>query len=155
MAKKAYVELSPGGLIIETDDPSRWPEGRAMGKTEGERAHRAYARAQLLELVKPGDTIYTVLRHVSSSGMFRRIDLYVMRDNEPRFLSGYAATAMGYTRKREKEGIEISGCGMDMGFELVYNLGRTLWPEGTDKPHGTRNGEPDSDGGYALKHRWL
>ena len=22
-------------------------------------------------------------------------------------------------------------------------------------PHGTRNGEPDSTGGYALKHRWL
>lgn len=23
------------------------------------------------------------------------------------------------------------------------------------EPHGRRNGDPDSDGGYALKHRWL
>ena len=52
-------------------------------------------------------------------------------------------------------GAIIQGCGMDMGFSLVYELGAYLWPEGTDKPHGTRNGEPDSDGGYALNHRWL
>jgi hypothetical protein len=30
-----------------------------------------------------------------------------------------------------------------------------LWPNGTDTPHGTRNGEPDTNGGYALKHRWM
>jgi len=44
---------------------------------------------------------------------------------------------------------------IDMGFHVVYNLGRTLWPEGTPEPHGTRNGEPDRDGGYALNHQWL
>jgi hypothetical protein len=44
---------------------------------------------------------------------------------------------------------------MDMGFDLVYSLGSALWPNGTDTPHGTRNGEPDSDGGYALKQSAL
>jgi hypothetical protein len=44
---------------------------------------------------------------------------------------------------------------MDVCFAAVYNLGRTLWPNGTDKPHGTRNGTPDTDGGYALKNRSL
>ena len=52
-------------------------------------------------------------------------------------------------------GLVIGGCGMDMGFHVVYNLGRAMWPDGTPDPHGTRNGEPDRDGGYALKHRWL
>ena len=52
-------------------------------------------------------------------------------------------------------GLRVSGCGMDMGFHVVYNLGYALWPDGTPEPHGTRNGAPDSDGGYALKHRWL
>jgi hypothetical protein len=49
----------------------------------------------------------------------------------------------------------MSGAGMDMGFELVYRLGQAMWPNGTPEPHGTRNGQPDSDGGYALEHKWL
>jgi hypothetical protein len=53
------------------------------------------------------------------------------------------------------DGITIGGCGMDMGFELVYQLGYALWPNGTPAPHGTRNGEPDTNGGYALRQRWL
>ena len=52
-------------------------------------------------------------------------------------------------------GIKIAGCGEDLGFALGYELGMTLWPQGTPKPHGMRNGEPDSNGGYALKHRWI
>lgn len=66
----------------------------------------------------------------------------------------WAARALGY-RIGKHGGIVVGGCGMDMGFHLVYNLGRTLWPTGTDNPHGRRNGHPDSDGGYALKHGWL
>jgi hypothetical protein len=49
----------------------------------------------------------------------------------------------------------VNGCGMDMGFSVVCNLGAMLWPMGTDTPHGTRNGAPDSAGGYALKHKWI
>lgn len=150
---QSYIELD-GGLIIKTDDASLWTDGKRLSAKEGKAKHKAYARARLLEMLKPGDTVYTVLRHVSSSGMSRRIDLYVMKDNEPRFLSGYAATVL--EEKHSKDGgIVISGCGMDMGFELVYRLGHALWPNGTDKPHSMRNGEPDTDGGYALNHSWL
>lgn len=59
------------------------------------------------------------------------------------------------TRAQRNGGIKCDGCGMDMGFQLVYSLGRTLWPLGTHEPHGKRNGQPDREGGYALKHRWL
>ena len=52
-------------------------------------------------------------------------------------------------------GVVVQGCGMDMGFDLVYSLGYAIWPKGTPKPHGKRNGEPDRDGGYALKHSWI
>ena len=38
---------------------------------------------------------------------------------------------------------------MDMGFQAVYCLGLSLWPDGTPEPHSTRNGEPDTNGGYA------
>lgn len=114
--------------------------------------------AWLRKRLKSGDTIYTVLRHVSASGMTRHIAFVLQRGTrkEPVELHpNYAiATILGY-RQAKDGSLIVSGCGMDMGFAVVYNLGATLWPKGTKKPHGTRNGEPDSDGGYALKHRWL
>ncbi len=66
-----------------------------------------------------------------------------------------AAKAMERTFDSDKSGIRIGGCGMDMGFSLVYDLGATLWPKGTPKPHSRRNGEDDRSGGYALKHEWM
>ena len=111
------------------------------------------SRAYLLKALKPGATVLTVLRNVSRSGMSRRIDLYTVHKGETVYLSGSAAVVMG--DPRPNDGIKVGGCGMDMGFHLVYNLGATLWPKGTPKPHGSRNGVPDSDGGYALKQSWL
>lgn len=128
--------------------------------TKIERAsEKAESLAELRKLLAPGSTVYTVLRHVSSSGMSRRIDLYVIlpdRDGKPRlqFLSGYVGRVLGYKRHKDG-GLVVGGCGMDMGFHLVHSLGYAMWPDGTPAPHGRRNGVPDSDGGYALRHEWI
>jgi hypothetical protein len=124
------------------------------------------AKADLLELLKPGDTIFTMLVHRSRSGMYRVIDLFVIKDNEPLRLSYNASILLeGYDRKWE--GCRASGCGMDMGFHLVYSLGHALWPEGfecignkcpsNDHFNGDRNHKPHhhDSGGYALQQRWL
>ena len=113
------------------------------------------AKERLLEILKPGTTIYTMLKHVSASGMSRSIQLKIVQDGDICDISYYAARAMGDKIDSKHGGIRVAGCGMDMGFHLVYNLGAALWPQGTDKPHGTRNGEPDRDGGYALNQRWI
>jgi hypothetical protein len=118
-----------------------------------------YAKERIREMIKPGDTIYTVLRHCSKSGMTRHIDLYAIVDGENRYLSGYAATIMR-DRIAKTGGIVVTGCGMDMGFSLVYNLGRYLYPDGFDLAENQygRNGDKskhDTDGGYAFKHSWL
>lgn len=117
------------------------------------------AREMLRKFLRPGDTVYTVLRHCSRSGMTRHIDLYKLEKNDRIYLSGYAATVMGDSRSRDGA-IVVGGCGMDMGFHLVYNLGRTLFPKGFKLRKGQRgrNGDTsgfDNDGGYALNHRWL
>lgn len=123
------------------------------------KAEAARERAEAIEKLRarlvPGQTVSCKLNHVSRSGMSRSIALYVVEEGEIREISYFAARAMGDTIDRTHGGIKIGGAGMDMGFALVYNLGATLWPKGTPEPHGRRNGEPDSDGGYALKHRWL
>ena len=110
---------------------------------------------RIREWVVPGQTVYTILRHRSASGMQRVIQLLIMEADGPRYLGFSAAKALGYRYDREHEGIVIRGCGMDMGFDLVYQLGSVLWPQGTPLTHSTRNGQPDNSGGYALKQRWL
>lgn len=110
----------------------------------------------LLEILKPGMRVRTILRHVSKSGMQREISCVVVdpRDGELFCIDYLVSRAVGHRIGRHG-GIVMGGAGMDTGFQLVYILGRTLWPTGTPKPHGKRNGQPDRDGGYALKHDWL
>jgi len=88
--------------------------------------------------VKRGDTIYTVLRHVSRSGMRRTISLFLIRNNEPVCLDYTAAHVIDFKLDMQHEGVIVEGAGMDMGFHLVHRLGEALFGDG-----------------YALKHRWL
>ncbi len=123
------------------------------------KAERERCLAELRKMLKPGDTVFTILDHVSSSGMSRDIRIVVMKDGcdlHPNYLVSQVIGVPQAMRKgRRQDGLRMSGCGMDMGFEIVYQLGMALWPDGTPAPHGTRNGTPDSNGGYALKQRWL
>ena len=123
------------------------------------------ARKHLLEdyRLTPGDTIYTKLCHRSRSGMYRVIDLYIIRNNEPLRITYTAALLLdGYDRRHE--GARARGCGMDMGFALVYDLSRRLWPDGyectgegcTSNDHSNRVDRlHHPDGGYALRQQWL
>lgn len=120
--------------------------------------NRVWAQEHLREMLRPGDTVYTILRHVSRSGMSRRISCVVVVDDEARDITGAVGLATGYRISTKHEGLIVNGAGMDMGFAVVYDLGRTLYPEGFDTPAGYVRNEPmthDPDGGYALRHRWL
>jgi len=79
---------------------------------------RDEALAELRKMLKPGDTVYTVIRSVSASGMSRRMDLYVIRKNVPHCISGYVGRILDYKRSN-KDGLLVAGVGMDMGFHLV------------------------------------
>ena len=134
--------------------------------TKKQSTEQAEAIAMLRETLKPGDTVWCQLKSVSQSGMSRVIQLVVIKDNRPQWIGWAAARAMGMTYDRNREGIKISGCGMDMGFALVYDLAKTLFYEmecigpgcpSNDHANGDRNYTPHrhSDGGYALKSEWL
>jgi hypothetical protein len=123
MSELHYVQLQDG-MVLRTDDPGLWPEAKKLGRAEGKRLRREYAIKQLRGLLSEGDTVWTVLRHVSASGMMRHIDVYAIRENEPRYLSSFAADALEW--RMAERGIKVSGCGMDMGFHLVDSLGHAL-----------------------------
>jgi hypothetical protein len=150
----AYM-ISPTGEAFETKNPEYHKDSRAVTFKEYAPARKAYLRKMILKHVKPGSTVYTKCNHVANSGMSRDISVYVVaKDKTIWDCSAMVADLCGYRRAKDNS-VKMGGCGMDMGFAIVYALGGALWPKGTPKPHGTRNGEPDTSGGYALKHRWL
>lgn len=114
------------------------------------------ALADLHTLLEPNSVIWSAHRHSSASGMTHHFDFYTIRNNEPIRLTHLICVACDYRAEpRHDYALKTTGCGMDMAFQVVYNLGQTMWPEGTPEPHGTRNGEPDTVGGYAFHHRHL
>lgn len=86
------------------------------------------AKTTVAETIKPGATVYTLIRHVSKSGMSRVIDVFVIQDAKDgsgpylRRFSWSAAVALGWSYDRRHEGVKVSGCGMDMAFHLVSSL---------------------------------
>jgi hypothetical protein len=142
------------GLIFTTERPDFWRECKRLPVAAGKAAMKAQAIEYLHGLLKPGSEVLCSIRNVSRSGMSRRIDFYTVSGGDLVMLTHKIADATD-NRVSDKGGLIIGGCGMDMGFAVVYHLGAVMWPNGTPEPHGRRNGEPDSEGGYALKHRWM
>lgn len=102
---------------------------------------KQYGREQLCEYyLKQGQTIYTILRSVSSSGMSRNISLVAVCDGQLCDITYYAAAALGWklNETNGRRAIRVQGAGMDMGFHLVDSLSYALYGEG-----------------YQLKHEWL
>lgn len=125
--------------------------------TRKKAAERAEAVARLRKLLRPGSEVYTVIKHVARSGMSRQIALMVVRKKEIWDISGFVATALGW-RWVDSNAVQVSGCGMDMAFHIVYELGRVLFPEGGPAEVSGRRGRPgqhEPDGGYLLHKRSL
>ena len=96
----------------------------------------------LKEKIKKGDTLWTQLKHISQSGMMRHISVRQIKNDYPFDWSRLVAIALDWKQAKNKfggyNGIKVGGCGMDMGFHLVYTLSKVLY-----------------DDGYAIKHQWL
>lgn len=118
-----------------------------LTKREQARADKDKAIAYLLNDYLTGDNprVYTILRRVSSSGMSRSISLCVADDKGQILNITYlVAKALGekLVEVNGSNAIRVNGCGMDMGFHLVYTLSSVLYA-GEDRA------------GYKLKHYWL
>jgi hypothetical protein len=120
---------------------------KKMSKKAQKELDIQYAREQLLtHYVSEGDTVYTVLRSVSSSGMSRTLSLKVAKEGKILDLTYYAGTVLDWpiVEVNGSRALRVGGCGMDMGFHTVYTLSRVLFrEEGNTK-----------DAGYSLNHAW-
>jgi uncharacterized protein (UPF0128 family) len=102
---------------------------------------RTKLRAIFAEQEKP--KVYTVLRHISSSGLSKDISLKTVQDGEIIDITYYVAKAIGDTLKERngQRAIRVTGGGMDLGYHLVHSLSTVLY-FGQDRA------------GYALSHDW-
>lgn len=91
---------------------------------------------------KPITAIYTSLKRCSSSGMSRVIQVLIINQKLGTIqdISYTAAKATGRRYIRDV-GIQIGGCGMDMGFALVNGLMRAIGK--------------NEDWQSKIKHRWI
>jgi hypothetical protein len=107
-------------------------------RTKAEEAERNESLAMLRGMLCPGDTVFVSVKHVARSGMSRIIQPRVIRPDaegngrgvDVRFIGWHVAKVLGWRYDREHEGIKVHGCGMDMGFHLVYSLSYVLFPDG-------------------------
>lgn len=105
------------------------------------------ARDTLRAMLPVGSTVTTVLLHRTSSGMSRTIVPTIgAAGGRVIDLTWLIIRAdLGFTPDRDRGGFKIGGCGMDMGFSLVYSLSRGLYPDGHlctghDRTETRRNG---------------
>lgn len=83
-------------------------------------------------------TVYTVIRSVARSGMSREISVIIpVRNDNTGLLSfvhpSYTIAGLlgrSYSEKTGHNAVVCRGCGMDMGFDLVYNLSSVLYGDG-------------------------
>ena len=135
--------------------------------TRAQTEERTNAINKLRELLPPGTRVYTILRHVSRSGMKRHISAVVHTEDGNDDITWLVARACG-DKIADDGGIKCSGAGMDM----VHNLSYALYPDGfectgvddprlrcpsNDHSNGDRDYSPHhhSSGGYALRQQWL
>lgn len=83
---------------------------------------------QLRQWLPKGTRVFTILRSVSRSGMLREVSVVVFRagDARPIHPNHHVCQVLGL-RRGKSDGVVLQGCGMDMGFHLVYELAYALY----------------------------
>ena len=97
-----------------------------------------YSKELLLSYFPKGSTVWLVIRQVSRSGMYRHISVHGINKNNIYVYSFHVANVLDWTYKDKTNAVGVGGCGMDMGFHLVYTLSSILYKDG-----------------YALTHRYI
>ena len=97
-----------------------------------------YSKEMLLNYFPKGSTVHLVIRQVSRSGMYRHISVHGIKNNTVYHYSFHVAKVLEWTYKDKTNAVGIGGCGMDMGFHLVYTLASVLYNDG-----------------YALTHKYI
>ena len=85
-----------------------------------------YAETKLDELLNRKQEIYSIIRHVSQSGMTRHISFFIIRKGQVWFIDNLISDYLDYRPNKRYDALVVGGCGMDMAFSVVNNLQETM-----------------------------
>ena len=116
-----------------------------ISKKTQEQGKKEEARAYLLSVLEGQETptLYTSLKHVSSSGMSKDMKVLAVKHNEIIDVTYYVGKIIGTLKERNGQRvIRVGGCGMDMGFHVVYTVSAVLYGY-------------EERGAYTIRHEWI
>ena len=94
-----------------------------------------YSKEMLLTNFPKGSEVHLIVRQVSRSGMYRHISVHGIKKKNIYSYSFHVANVLGWTYKNKTNAVGVGGCGMDMGFHLVYTLASVLYNDGYKLTH--------------------
>lgn len=117
-----------------------------LSKKAQAQQNKEEARAYLLSIMEKQDkpTLYTSLKHVSASGMSRDMKVLAVVDGQIVDVTWYVGKLeIGTIKERNGQRVvRVGGCGMDMGFHVVYTVSAILYGY-------------DERGAYTIRHEWI
>ena len=125
MANKIYYMQTESGEVFTTSHPEYHKGNIQLPQAKGKELYIKQTKDKVKQMLSGVDTIYGIVRKVSASGMSRDIDLYIIQDNRPIYLTGYASIILGYSMSKDR-GMKVKGCGMDMVFHCVNSLAQSV-----------------------------
>jgi len=115
-----------------------------LNTTKLKNTARESALAELRELLRPGEAVFTIQTSTSKSGTKRGFRLYAMKCIDGnvgvRNITGLVSDVTGFRFDQVHGSLVIWGCGMDMSFSVVYDLSYILYPDGFGINGRTING---------------
>lgn len=113
-------------------------------KTQAQQEEES-AKRYLLSILERQETptLYTSLKHVSSSGMSSDMKVLAVLDGQILDVTWYVSKIIGTLKERNGQRvIRVGGCGMDMGFHVVYTVSAVLYGY-------------EERGAYTIRHEWI
>ena len=103
----------------------------------------------LMQEINTDQTIFSIIRHVSQSGMTRHIAFFYINNNAPYWITYDIHKMLGYKMNKYHDALVVGGCGMDMAWSVVNNLEGKI---NEDYKQEFPNAEPNP---FKLKSRIL
>lgn len=126
-------------------------------------AEREESRAELRKILQGQHEILTLAEY---RGMTAFVRVFIVKNNQLVDLTWQAAVALGEKSAHlpsQPYGLKRSGYGYSKEFDVVYNIGRVLYPKGynhtaknchsNDHANGWDGVSKHNDGGYRFKQR--
>ena len=85
---------------------------------------------KLQDWIKPDQKVWTKVTHIAQSGMSRSIEPYIVVGRDIINITYSESVVLDLPIHQRHGGVKIPGCGMDMGFKLIDDLGYVLYGKG-------------------------